>query len=371
MLKLLADRNIFYVHRLFGLNNQVKLCDGRLITMDDLKCVDMLIARSVTKIDSLLLTDSSIKFVGTTAAGVDHVDQNYLKQNNIKFAYAPGSNAIAVVEYVFAALFWLAHRDRFFLRDKTIGIIGVGRIGSLLYQRLREFGVHVLLYDPYLSKIDIDKDWTSLDKLVSESDILTLHTPLTYTGMYPTWHMINLDVLDALSDLSTLINTARGAVIDNVALLKVLQRGKKINVVLDVWESEPNLLWELFSYIDIGTAHIAGHTVESKVKSIVQIYDAYCAYFNIFKEINVFDSLFSIINYIKCNKLDENLINRLIQSVYNIYIDHLALKSCINQPKRFDALRNHYVRREWSSLYIKTSRDYYSEMLMKLGFNVI
>lgn len=370
-MKLLADRNIFYVHNLFGLNNQVKLCEGRLITTADVKCIDILIVRSVTKINRLLLQDSSVKFVGTTTSGIDHVDQDYLKKNRIKFAYAPGSNAIAVVEYVFSALFWLACRDQFFLRDKTIGIIGVGCIGNLLYQLLRELGVHVLLYDPYLSKIDLNKNWTSLDKLISDSDIVTLHTPLTYTGMYPTWHMINLDVLDALPNFSTLINTSRGPVVDNMALLKVLQCGKKINVVLDVWESEPDLLWELFSYIDIGTAHVAGNTVESKLRSIVQIYNVYCTYFNVSNTINVLDSLFFVIKNIKFSKLDEYLINRLIQSVYNIYTDHLVLKSCINQPNKFDVVRNRCIRREWSSLCLKTNYDYCIDILNKLGFNII
>lgn len=370
-MKLLADSNIPFVHQLFGLNNQICLRNGRLISNKDLEYIDLLIIRSVTKINHVLLYNSSVKFIGTTTSGVDHVDQNYLKKNNIFFASAPGSNSISVVEYVLSALFWIAQRDQFFLKDKTVGIIGVGHIGSLLNERLKNFGIHTLLCDPYLFETDINKNWKPLDKLIAESDILTFHIPLTYKGRYPTWHMVNLDLLDALPNSSILINTSRGEVIDNVALLKVLQCRKKISVILDVWESEPNLLWELFSYIDLGTAHIAGHTIESKIRGVMQIYSKYCNYFNIPNVINLSDSLDSIINYIEINKIDEYSINKIIKSIYNIYNDHLALKNCINNFAGFDTLRKNYFRREWSSVYIRSNKDYNNELLMSLGFNVI
>lgn len=370
-MKLLADNNIPYIQEFFGINNQICIYEGRSISANNLKNIDILIVRSITMVNSILLSNSIVKFVGTVTSGIDHIDQNYLKQNNIEFAFAPGSNAISVVEYVLSALFWLAHRDGFFLRDKTIGIVGAGHIGGLLNQRLKSFGIHTLLYDPYLSQIDTNVNWTSLDKLVSESDILTFHTPLTYSGEYPTWHMVDLDLLDALSDSSILINTSRGGVVDNVALLKVLECGKKIRVVLDVWESEPYLLWTLLPYVDIGTAHIAGHTIESKLRGIRYIYDSYCKYFNFPNVVNLSNILYVPIEYITLNKVDECSINQLMQFIYNIRADHFALKNCINNPKRFDVLRRYYCRREWSSVCIRTDQDRHREILFNLGFNVI
>lgn len=367
-MKVLADRDISYVHELFGMNNQIQKCEGRMISAENLKDIDILIIRSVTKVTSQLLCDNCVKFVGTVTAGFDHIDQDYLKNNNIKFSYAPGDNAISVVEYVLTSLFWLAQRDHFFLRDKTVGIVGVGHIGHLLYQKLHNFGVNTLLYDPYVSKTDSNKNWKSFDTLIAESDIVTFHTSLTYTGNHPTWHMVNLDVLDALPANSILINTARGSIIDNTALLKILQCKKKIRVVLDVWESEPYLLSPLLSYVDIGTAHIAGYTCDSKIRSIVNVYNQYCNYFNIINKIDLSYLLTISASYIKIKRLDEMLINQLIRSIYDIYKDHLALKNCAIHLREFDLLRQYYYRREWSYIRVKTGKDYADEILMNLGF---
>lgn len=370
-MRILADKEITYVYKLFGASNQLQMCEGRNITAKHLQNKDVLIIRSVTKIDSKLLYNSFVKFVGTTTSGIDHIDCNYLKKNNIKFACSSGSNAIAVVEYVLTSLFWLAQRDNFFLRDKTVGIIGVGNIGNLLYQRLHNFGVHTILYDPYVSRYKTNGNWKSFDELVSKSNILTFHTPLTYTGEYPTWHMVNSDVLDAISTHSILINTARGAVVDNFALLKILQNGKKINVVLDVWESEPYILSPLLDYIDIGTAHVAGYTVESKIRSVISVYNAFCDFFSILNKVDLSNLLSIKTNYIQIKNCDEILINQLTQSIYNIYQDHLALKNCSIRLGAFDLLRKYYsFRKEWSSIYMSTCKDYNDEILLNLGFSV-
>lgn len=368
-MRILADKNIPYVHRLFGLENQIQVCDGRMITHRHIKYIDTLIVRSVTKVNHELLQGSSIKFIGSVTSGIDHIDNSYLKKCNIKFVSAPGSNAISVVEYVLSALFWLAKRDHFFLRDKIVGIVGFGNIGALLYQRLNNLGVATLLCDPYLSNTDNNKNWKSLEELVSKSDILTFHTPLTYTGDYPTWHMVNLDVLEALPEHSILINTSRGEVIDNIALLNILQSGKKINVVLDVWESEPDISLSLLSYVDIGTAHIAGYTFESKIRSVMQIYNQYCNYFNVPNKIYKSCLFSEVLGFIRVKKIDEIYLGQLINFVYDIYRDHLALKYFASKPGWFDVLRRYYYnRREWSALFVTTGKDCNDEILVNLGF---
>ncbi|WHL25197.1 MAG: 4-phosphoerythronate dehydrogenase [Candidatus Blochmannia vicinus] len=374
-MRILVDKDIPHIRRLFGLYNKITVCEGRIISAKDIRNIDILIVRSVTKVNQKLLDDDSIKFVGTTTSGIDHIDQDYLKKYGINFVYAPGNNAVAVVEYVFAALFWLAERDRFFLRDKIIGIVGVGHIGSLLHERLHSFGINTLLCDPPLEKKNINKynqSWNSFEKLVSDADILTFHTPLIYNGNDPTWHMVNIDVLESLSSNCILINTSRGSIIDNNALLKVLEHGKKLNVVLDVWETEPELSLPLLSYVDIGTAHIAGCTLESKTRSIIQIYNEYCKCFNIFDTVNLFELDSSVVYYLKVQKkIDEMLLNKLIKFVYDIHCDDLLLRRFAAVPGGFDKIRRCYLnRREWSSLCVETYVDYNNEILTNLGMNV-
>lgn len=371
-MKILADKNIPYVYELYGLYNDIQVCEGRFISVKDLKGIDVLIIRSVTKVNRELLIDNFLKFVGTVTSGIDHIDQNFLKEYGIFFAAAPGSNAIAVVEYVLAALFFLAQRNGFFLRDKIVGIVGVGHIGSLLHQRLHNFGVHTLLCDPFLSRTSITDNWRSLEKLVSEVDVLTLHTPLTYSGDYPTWHMIDINVLDALPSNTILINTCRGEVLDNSALLKVLKNGKKLDIILDVWESEPELSIPLLSYVDIGTPHIAGYTLESKIRGAVCIYNKYCKFFNIFHNIHECFSFFPTIRHIKVKKkIDERYLYKLVQCMHNIYCDDVVFRNFVFEPGGFDKLRKFYVnRREWSALCIETCSDYNYRVLTDLGFNV-
>lgn len=372
-MKILADRDIPYIYKLFNLYNDIQVCKGRNISAKNLKDIDALIIRSVTKVDQELLNDSFIKFIGTTTSGIDHIDVSFLKKHGIFFTSAPGNNAIAVVEYIFTVLFWLAYRDGFFLRDKIVGIVGVGHIGNLLYRRLHDFGVHTLLCDPPLSEISGEHNWKSLEELVSEVDILTLHTPLIYNGDYPTKHMINIEVLDALPSNTILINTCRGAVIDNFALLKIFQDGKKLDVILDVWESEPELSVSLLSYVDIGTPHIAGYTLESKIRGVFHIYNEYCKFFNIFNN-NVYEylPLFSKMRHIKIkNRIDELCLYRLSKYVYNVCVDDIKLRHLIFKEGGFDRLRKDYVdRREWSSFFIETYSDYNYRILSRLGFNV-
>lgn len=372
-MKILADKNIPHIYELFNLHNDVQTCEGRIISTKNLKDIDVLIVRSVTTVNQALLADSFLKFIGTATSGIDHIDKNFLKKYEVPFVSAPGSNAIAVVEYVFTALFWLAQRDKFFLRDKIIGIVGVGHIGNLLRQRLNNFGIHTLLCDPFLSqKCNKNHNWKSLEELVSEVDILTLHTPLTYDGEHPTWHMINIDVLEALSSKAILINTCRGSVIDNSALLKILKNGKKLSVVLDVWESEPALSIPLVSYVDIGTPHIAGYTIESKMRGIIHIYHEYCKLFNIFDNVCTSLLLFPIVYNVSIpHEIDETSLYQLIRYMYDIRFDDVMFRRCIFTVGGFDKFRRCYTdRREWSSLCIKTCSDYNYKTLTSLGFNV-
>ena len=226
-MKILVDENMPYADALFQRLGDVQAVPGRPIPLDALAGADALMVRSVTKVNEALLQGTSIRFVGTATAGTDHVDDNWLQQQGIGFSAAPGCNAIAVVEYVFSALMMMAERDGFQLRDKTVGIIGVGNVGSRLNARLQALGVRTLLCDPPRADRGDNERFWPLEKLVREADVLTFHTPLNKNGPYQSLYMADDELLAALPDGRILINACRGAVVDNSALLRALEKGKK------------------------------------------------------------------------------------------------------------------------------------------------
>lgn len=240
-MKILVDENMPYARELFSRLGEVKAVPGRPIPVEELNHADALMVRSVTKVNESLLSGTPINFVGTATAGTDHVDEAWLKQAGIGFSAAPGCNAIAVVEYVFSALLMLAERDGFSLRDCTIGIVGVGNVGSRLQTRLEALGIRTLLCNPPRAARGDEGDFRTLDELVQEADVLTFHTPLYKDGPYKTLHLADETLIRRLKPGAILINACRGPVVDNAALLARLNAGQPLSVVLDVWEGEPNL----------------------------------------------------------------------------------------------------------------------------------
>lgn len=240
-MKILVDENMPYARELFSRLGEVKAVPGRPIPVAELDDADALMVRSVTKVNESLLGGKPVKFVGTATAGTDHVDDAWLAQAGIGFSAAPGCNAIAVVEYVFSALLMLAERDGFALRDRTVGIVGVGNVGGRLQARLEALGIRTLLCDPPRADRGDEGNFCSLDELVEQADVLTFHTPLFKDGPYKTLHMADDALISRLKPGTILINACRGPVIDNTALLNRLNAGQSLSVVLDVWEGEPDL----------------------------------------------------------------------------------------------------------------------------------
>ena len=273
-----------YARELFSRLGEVQAVPGRPIPQAALDDADALMVRSVTQVNRDLLAGKNIRFVGTATAGTDHVDEDYLREAGIGFSAAPGCNAIAVVEYVFSALLMLAERDGFALTDRTVGIVGVGNVGSRLQARLEALGVRTLLCDPPRAVRSDSGDFRTLDELVREADILTFHTPLFKDGPYKTLHLADEALIARLKPGAILINACRGPVVDNAALLARLEAGQPLSVVLDVWEPEPALNVELLKRVDIGTAHIAGYTLEGKARGTTQVFEAYSQFLQVCKE---------------------------------------------------------------------------------------
>ncbi|WP_086871008.1 4-phosphoerythronate dehydrogenase PdxB [Kosakonia pseudosacchari] len=371
-MKILVDENMPYARDLFSRLGEVKAVPGRPIPVAELADADALMVRSVTKVNEGLLQGTGIKFVGTATAGTDHVDEAFLRQAGIAFSAAPGCNAIAVVEYVFSSLLMLAERDGFALQDRTVGIVGVGNVGGRLQARLEAFGVRTLLCDPPRADRGDDGDFRSLDELVREADVLTFHTPLFKDGPYKTLHLADDALLSRLKPGTILINACRGPVVDNAALLQRLQAGQALSVVLDVWEPEPDLNVDLLNLVDIGTAHIAGYTLEGKARGTTQVFEAFSDFLGKRQQVAL-DTLLPAPEFGRITlhgALDQSTLKRLVHLVYDVRRDDALLRKVAGTPGEFDKLRKNYLeRREWSSLYVQCDDASAAALLQKLGFN--
>ncbi|MFU0868822.1 4-phosphoerythronate dehydrogenase PdxB [Kluyvera ascorbata] len=373
-MKILVDENMPYARELFSRLGEVRAVPGRPIPTDALTDADALMVRSVTKVNEALLGDKAIKFVGTATAGTDHVEQSWLTQAGIGFSAAPGCNAIAVVEYVFSALLMLAERDGFALADRTVGIVGVGNVGGRLQKRLEALGIKTLLCDPPRADNGDEGDFRSLDELVAEADVITFHTPLYKEGQYKSLHLVDEALIRRLKPGTILINACRGPVVDNAALLKCLEEGQNLSVVLDVWEPEPDLNLALLDKVDLGTSHIAGYTLEGKARGTTQVFEAYSQFIGQPQEVAL-STLLPAPEFGRISlhgPLDQPTLKRLAHLVYDVRRDDAPLRKVAGIPGEFDKLRKNYLeRREWSSLTVECDDADAAELLQKLGFNAV
>lgn len=279
-LRVLADENIPLATEAFGTLGSVRTLPGRSITPADVRNVDVLLVRSVTSVDDDLLADSSVRFVGSATIGTDHVDRDVLQRRGIAFAHAPASNADSVADYVVSSILHLGILKRIPLANISVGIIGVGNIGGRIARRAPSLGLDVLLHDPPRQEAaeaaGASHDFVSFDTILSDADVITLHVPLTTDGPHPTYHLVNDDVLRQMTSGAWLLNTSRGAVVDNEALRSVLHEAPLGATVLDVWEDEPTPDVDLLRRVDVATPHVAGYAYDGKVRGTQMLYDTLC-----------------------------------------------------------------------------------------------
>ncbi len=361
MLKIIIDENIALAQQAFKQVGQVTLLPGNKISNQEIKKADILIVRSVTKVDKNLLKDTTVKFVGTATIGTDHIDLDYLINSNIVFADAKGCNAYSVAEYVVTALLDIATKFNFILKEKKLGIIGVGNIGSKVAKFAEALGMTVLLNDPPLQRKGDKREFVQLDEIIN-SDIITLHVPLNKAGTDKTFHLFEKELLKKLNDNTIIINTSRGAVIDNSKLSEIIKK-KNLKVVLDVWENEPTVNIDLLNNVVIGTSHIAGYSLEGKVNGTLMIYSALCNFLGVKKSFKPEDKHLANreIDLIESQSVEQTL-NGLTSKIYNIKKDNELMKQMINKSKDeqssyFNNLRKNYeTRREFSNYKIKLNK---------------
>jgi erythronate-4-phosphate dehydrogenase len=260
------DEVIPYWEQAFSGVGELRPYRARSLRPADVRDADALVVRSITTVDSALLDGSSVRFVGTVSVGMDHLDLDYLASRGIRIANAAGSNARSVAEYVTATLLVLSSRKKCHRRRNSLAVIGAGNVGSRVAAMAKAMGLEVLLCDPPLRDATGDPRYRDLHDVL-EADILTFHVPLTTRGPYPTRHMVDRNLLDRLSAHQILLNSSRGPVFDCMALKDALKSGRIGGACLDVWEKEPQADYELLEFLDIGTAHIAGYSLDGKIRA--------------------------------------------------------------------------------------------------------
>jgi erythronate-4-phosphate dehydrogenase len=231
----------------------------------------------VTNVNRALLEGSKVRFVGTCTIGTDHLDLDYFNEVGITWSSAPGCNARGVVDYVLGSLMTLAEIEGVDLAQRTYGVVGAGEVGGRLIKVLKGFGWNVKVCDPPRQAAE-GGDYVSLEAIIEQCDVISLHTPLTRSGDGATWHLFDQQRLQQLKPGAWLINAARGPVVDNLALREVLLEREDLQAVLDVWEAEPEVDVALAELCVLATPHIAGYSLDGKQRGTAQIYQAYCAF---------------------------------------------------------------------------------------------
>lgn len=375
-MRIVADENIAEVEAAFAALGELSLLRGRQISRADLIAADVLLVRSVTRVGEALLGGTAVRYVASATSGLDHVDLDYLHARGIAFAYAPGCNATSVADYVVSSVLnVLGAQDRR-TQGLTAGVVGCGHVGSHVAERFSALGIRCLLNDPPLADAGGSDRYVDLD-VALDTDIVTLHVPLTEDGRYRTRLLIGPARLRRMSPGALLINTARGGVIDEVALRERLEAQPAMQAVIDCWEAEPDINRALLGRVTLGTAHIAGYSHDSKLRATDSIYRDACAFLG--RPVTWAPDLNAPCGgYIVDTHDDSEAVRRAVNACYDVRADDALLRFALSMgPEHlaayFDALRRDYRRRrEFPMLKVicHERRDRLADTLERLGFTV-
>ena len=349
-MKIVADENLAFTEYFFANFGEIQQAAGRSLTHADVQDAEALLVRSVTQVNEQLIQETKLKFVGSATIGTDHLDIPALEKHHIAWSNAAGCNAQAVAEYVITALLYLQPNLIEKNEHFTLGIIGLGNVGSRLAYMAKLLGWNVIAYDPFVNREQIQQ--VELVELLKTADAISTHVPLTKTGVHPTFHLINADALAQMKPEAILINSARGPVVEEAALIADIQQTKR-PVVLDVFEHEPEISAQLLNLIRLVTPHIAGYSLEGKARGTQMIYDAFCKTFNFPAEKKFETQLPVCEQYFQDQDLKQVLKQHLAH-IYDIARDDANLRACLKEgkvdQKAFDYLRKTYpLRREWAA----------------------
>jgi erythronate-4-phosphate dehydrogenase len=364
MLKIIADDKIPFLRGVLEDFAEVIYLPGKEISREDVKDADALLIRTRTKCDRNLLDASKVKFIATATIGFDHIDTDYCEQNNIIWQTAPGCNANSVVQYILSAMVEASLSLEIDFRDLTLGIVGVGNVGSRLAKKAKALGMKVLLNDPPRARKEGSEAFVDLNYLVEHSDIISFHTPLTREGEDKTFHLVDDSFFYKINEPKIVFNSSRGEVVETQALKRAIKSDKLKFVAIDVWENEPELDRELLQMVNIATPHIAGYSSDGKALGTAMSVQGLSKFFklslnNWYPE-NLPEAENSCIDISEENE-KEALFKALLTS-YCIKDDH---KNLVSNPDKFEYLRGNYpVRREYEAFTMNETHP----ALERIGF---
>ena len=375
-LKILIDNKIPFIKGALEEVAEVIYLDYSEFNSTNVRHADALIIRTRIICNEELLKGSKVKFIATATIGFDHIDTVYCKKNGISWTNAAGCNSSSVEQYFVSAILELSGRKDFNPGSMAVGVVGVGHVGSKVARAAHSLGMKVLENDPPRESVEGSMNFVSLKKIKQESDIITFHVPLYNEGMNKTYKMVNSDFFNTLNKPVYLINSSRGNVVDETALLTALKEGKIKGCILDVWENEPDINSDLVKLTEFATPHIAGYSCDGKANGSAMSVQAVSRFFGLGIDYWLPENLplpeKTLLN-IDCNRLSEiDIMRKVYSSTYSILQDDELLR---NNLSGFEALRGSYrIRREPKAYTIFLQNNKYIKLkrtLENFGFNVI
>lgn len=368
-MKIIADKNIPYIKGVVEYLGDVEFLAGTDFTKERIKDAGTLIVRTVVRLDKDLLEGTNVKLICSATIGYDHVDTEYCDAHGIAWRNAPGCNSGSVQQYITSSLLVLSMQRGIELQGKTIGIVGVGNVGTKVAQACETLGMRVLLNDPPRQELESDVPFVDIETIKREADIITFHTPLVKEGKYKTYHLAGHNFFSSLGKKPVIINSARGGIIDTVAIKEAVRQNKISGMIIDCWENEPGIDLEYMHMADIATPHIAGYSADGKANasriSLTNIAQFYGLDKSPIGLIKVPEPESPVIDM---NGFDSDRVERTILATYDPMDDFNGLK---NAPGQFKNLRNEYpLRRESLAYMVKNASPQEATILKSLGFNL-
>lgn len=366
---LIADNTVPYLKGVAEPFAEVRYIPSSEFTHANVKDADVLLVRSIDKCTRELLHNTTIKLITTATIGFDHIDTRYCDEAGIAWQNAPGCNAVSVAQYVLASMVTVALHKGESLKDKTIGIVGVGHVGTQLEKICKAYGMHVLHNDPPRALTEYDSSFVSLQTIAAECDIISFHTPLTKEGNHPTYHLANRAFFHALKKKPWFINASRGGVHDTEALLQAKKEGRISEMIIDCWEKEPTINPELLQLSTIATPHIAGFSADGKANGTRMCLEAIGKFFNqTVERIGMVVPPAPKQPVIDLNLFKHNRIDQATMHSFNPLPTDSALRET---PDTFEWLRNNYNHpREFHAYTVTNATEQEAIVLKGLGFNV-
>ncbi|MFB6320779.1 4-phosphoerythronate dehydrogenase PdxB [Saccharicrinis sp. FJH54] len=366
-MKIVIDDKIPFIKGVFEPYADVVYAGGAAIDAAMVSDADALVIRTRTKCNAALLKDSSVKFIATATIGHDHIDKNFCRENGIKWTNAPGCNSGSVMQYIASVLAVLQLRNGMDIKNQTIGIVGVGNVGSKVEKLCRNLGMDVLLCDPPRQEKE-GGDFISFETILEKAGIITFHVPLDNESKYPTFHMLNDSTCRKLKNRPVVINSSRGEVFSTEAVKRALNEELISKLILDVWEEEPDIDMDLLNEVLIGTPHIAGYSADGKANGTSMSVIAISEFFNLPLR-NWYPDDVPGVDPGELELKGNNVFELFLQT-YDVEVDSDRLKY---EPEKFEYFRGSYpLRREFGffTVNVKNNTPELNSKIRNFGFSV-